>query len=331
MRRRRVILCFLLLVVAGGALVLLTVPVNVLIGILRSEPFYEGLPASHWREVLREDGRAGFVQDSTKKAFLPDPAALRVLRFLQDDPDRDVRAPAVFLLGRCGHGKSAALDGIREAMNDTDVGVRLSAIVAANLQGTFTEFLAPDLARLARDPEPQVRHLADGLLWSFDVPSALKAGGWEKFKSDKWRFEAVFPGTPAERLGRRSLWCCPLPPVTFFSSEHGAIAFGIGASPAPRDDKMEPDEAWFDSGADLAAFMARGHRTGSKLVFQHGLMGREYRIEAPNDAIVRVRTFWVAGVSYSVVAAFQDRSFRVSIPSNAKRVRNTSFLCLCRT
>ena len=97
-------------------------------GFLAGEPFYQGRPARYWREVLRKCGRAGNIPLETATRFQSTKATLPVLRVCARDPDRNVRWPAVALLGQRDYPTQASQEVLIEALQDRDTEVRLQAI-----------------------------------------------------------------------------------------------------------------------------------------------------------------------------------------------------------
>jgi hypothetical protein len=98
--------CWLLLG-AGSLLVALVAtallePNRILVGLLQGDAFFQWRPTRYWREVLRQDGVQGRISDETIAIFKVRESAVPVLRACALDQDRNVRWPAVLLLGRVG-------------------------------------------------------------------------------------------------------------------------------------------------------------------------------------------------------------------------------------
>jgi hypothetical protein len=140
-----------LLVGAGSLLVVLIAtallePNRILVGLLQGDAFFQWRPTRYWREVLRQDGVQGRISDETIATFKVRESAVPVLRACALDQDRNVRWPAVLLIGRVGRLHThAALPGLREALQDEDVEVRLQATIALGNMGTNAMSAGPDL------------------------------------------------------------------------------------------------------------------------------------------------------------------------------------------
>src|SRR5439155_24696041 len=106
-RRWPVVVSALLLVLAALAAVL--EPSSTVRAYLAGEPFYRRKPLRHWRELLRGQGRQGAISRDAWGEFWDGEAALPVLLACARDPDRNVRWPAVALVGHHGKGKRQAL------------------------------------------------------------------------------------------------------------------------------------------------------------------------------------------------------------------------------
>jgi hypothetical protein len=84
------------------------------------------------------------------------------------DADRNVRWPAISLLGRSGLRTQSALDVLVRALDDPDVEVRLQAAAALSEWGPMARTAIQSLAARLRDPEFQVAHVSDLALWQID-------------------------------------------------------------------------------------------------------------------------------------------------------------------
>jgi hypothetical protein len=147
----------------AAALAVLLEPTGTARALLAGEPFYQGRPARYWREVLRECGRNGHISQETATRFGSTKDALPVLRVCAGDPDRNVRWPAVNLLGQGDAPTQPAREVLVAALDDEDVEVRLQAVqdVVANLKGEL-EQRAGKLRRQALAPltAPHLRIIA---------------------------------------------------------------------------------------------------------------------------------------------------------------------------
>ncbi len=272
MRRKRWVwvaagICFL------GVLVLTFEPMHIGRGILHWEAFYRARPTSYWREILQADGQAGKVSDQTVATF-QDVSAIPVLLECLGDPDRNVRWPAVLLLGRfTGRGLSftdRVLPGLRKALGDEDIEVRLQAVVAIMRMGPNARAAGPDLVRLLHDPIDQVAHYADVALWEVDPILAPEASGWKRFPSREWGFSAAYPEIPQEKEAAVERWGSPVV-VHSFMARHDVTQCIIGVSEYPRpliavlSDQQRSDSArdWI---AAARAARSSARRTSSRAV-----------------------------------------------------------------
>src|SRR5262245_24210079 len=199
MRRLRLWLCLLAVVVlVAAALVAFFEPTRTVWGWLAGEPFFRGRSLSYWRELLREHGRDGNIPPSTTNQFWDTHAAFPVLRACARDPDRNVRWPAIALFGRGDLRTRQALELLVKALEDEDVEVRLKAIGVLAGWGKMAREAVPALAARFHDPELQVAHFADLVVWQVDPEGAPAACGWRPFTSDKFGVSMILPGEPEQ-------------------------------------------------------------------------------------------------------------------------------------
>src|SRR5271165_105917 len=67
--------------------------------LIKGKGYYDGRPNSYWRDFLLKEGQSGNVSDAAQKAF-KNFRAIPLLCECMDDPDRNVRWPAVVLIRR---------------------------------------------------------------------------------------------------------------------------------------------------------------------------------------------------------------------------------------
>jgi hypothetical protein len=274
-------------------------------GLLRWEAFYRGRPSSYWREVLREDGKNGALRVQTVDTFGGRSAA--VLAECLQDPDPNVRWPAAYLLGHNGDFAPRIVPPLRRALQDPNQEVRLQAIRGLGLQGPNALAAKDDLAQLYQDPDAQVQHFADVALWQVHVPTALRAGGWQEFRSPEWGFTVTFPEAP--ELKQRPLDSPQGPLVAHsFEASHGVTRCLVCVTEYPEQfvhaTTLEQRLAAADAlvGVGLEAKVVH-----DQPIEQSPHVGRELVIETALG-MVRNRVFWVGRRQYTFIVVF-DRRF----------------------
>jgi hypothetical protein len=312
MRKRRVWLWLLVMVLSGAALAAFLEPTGTVRGLLAREPFYRGRPVRYWREVLRQDGRNGSITGATVGRFWGAHTALPVLRACAHDSDRNVRWPAVALLGHGGLRTQQVLDILVEALEDGDIEVRLKAVGALAEWGPMARPAIPALTERLKDQELQVAHHADLALWQIDAPAAVAACGWRPFTSPEFGFSAVLPEQP-EREDKQ-----------LFDGQAIAHSFQawhrMGSEPAPTRYvilvaeyseevlKGSTDEERFQATKDLAPLFFHGGKVvEEKQVSRGGLNGREYLLDVEGIGQLRSRQFWVGRKLYTVMVAYKPQ------------------------
>jgi HEAT repeats len=312
MKKRRVWLC-LIVVFLLTAVVLLAFfePNRILRGLLAGEPFYRERPLSHWKEVLRERGRAGSVPPGTAARFRDGNAAFPVLRECARDPDRNVRWPAIYLLDYSGLRTQPALDLLVEALEDSDIEVRLKATGALARWGPMARQAAPALTARLQDPEVQVADHADLALWAVDQPTAVAACGYRPFTSGEFGFSVMLPGEP-EREDR---------PLQDSSSVAHSFQQWHHAGPNQAPTRYVvlvveyPDallkglteEDLFQRTKDSAPFFTGGKVVEEKKVSLGGRDGREYLLDVEGQGRLLSRQVWVGPKLYAVMVAYKPQ------------------------
>lgn len=267
---------------------------------------HQGKPLSHWREVLRADGKAGEVRQQTLAIFPPSASSVSVLSTLAKDPDPHVRWVAVTILGRVGLAEEV-VPILRAALKDSEVNVRYHA--AASLAGRRGDARNPEvissLAELVRDPDHRVEDMADFALWEIDVPTALRARGWKKYSSSEYQFTAMFPGEPEKT---EKTFESPFGPVVthVFQAMLGTRVCMITVNDYPdKFIEMTSEEERFNAMRPAAkSFFPGGGITEEKRIDQDKHTGREWLIKSKfkgKTAWLRSRHFW-AGHRYYVIS-----------------------------
>lgn len=285
-------------------------PMHIPTGLAHGEKFFKGRPTAYWREILRADGEAGAISDSTRATFRSH-LAIPVLAECVKDADRNVRWPAVNLLGRFGGPiisfTNRLLPSLQTALNDDDAEVRLQAVFAAIDLGANARPLAPDLERLLGDVEAQVADAADVALWEVAPASAVKACRWQSYRSGRWRFVATFPPRLEETTAKKR-------EIGHEFTEHRVAAQHSRTHCVVAVIEPSPDTfaALTDDGfAALASKLIRQSLDGNVLaereVEAKGVSGHEYEIELPEGTEIRLRTF-VTGRRYYLVQATFTRA-----------------------
>ena len=167
--------------------------------IWHAEPVYDGQPVNYWRNILREDGRAGAISERTREE-LGSPKATTVLLRCVEDSDPNVRWPAVNLLGRFASPRREyavrVLPWLIKALKDENEEVCFQAVLVIARMGPSAQEAVPELVRLYHEPDLQISHYADVALWQIDPSLALETGAWKMFTYKKWGFSATFPAMP---------------------------------------------------------------------------------------------------------------------------------------
>jgi hypothetical protein len=312
MKRRRVWLWLATFVLGAAVLVALLEPTRTVRGLLAGEPFYRGRPAGYWREVLRECGRNGGIPLGTARQFHSTRDTLPVLRVCARDPDRNVRWPAVALLGQSDHPTQPAQEVLVEALEDEDKEVRLQAIRGLAQWGRMSRPVIPALTLRLQDPEPQVAHAADLALWEIDEPAAVAACGWRYFASLEFGFSVMLPEQP-EREDQ--LLPGGLTVVHSFQAWHRAGSYQaptryvVFVAEYPEEVlKGSTEEERFRAAKELVpAFFPGGQVVEDKEISSGGLRGRESLLEVEGLGRLRSRNFWVGRRLYGLMVAHQPQ------------------------
>lgn len=307
MRKRRIrlllggVVVFLL-----GAVVLavLLEPTRILRGFVFGEPFFRERPLSYWREVLGRYGHHGHIPQETAIRFHGN-EALPVLRECARDSDRNVRWPAIFLLGRGGRGSQQALDVLIQALDDEDVEVRLQAVSGLAGWGPMGRSAIPALTARLSDPEFQVAHYADLALWEIDPSAAVAACGWRDFTSPEFGFSVMMPAqAESEDLPAMDGWAV----IRTFQVWHRAgpyqvpTRYTVLVGEYPKEVvELSTEEERFRALKDSVPFFFLGGKVvEEKEVSQGDLRGREYLLEVEGLGRVRSRSFWVGQKHYGL-------------------------------
>jgi hypothetical protein len=293
-------------------------PNQILVGLICGDEFYQVRPTRYWREVLREDGEKNRLSDDTISTLEIRASAIPVLRTCARDPDRNVRWPAIFLLGKLGRiHLHEVLPLLREALNDDDAEVRVQAILAlaridpVRRLGPSARSIAADLVPLVKDdPEGQVRLFAERLLWHISQEMAVETGGWQVFESKKWGFAASFPARPIEKKQPAAVG--PLT-VCSFSAEHGVVHCAVAITDYPPELLTGTDDERLAGAREAVLFGTNGTLVDEKPFGLGPINGREFTIEKTIDhdgiaytTTLRSRVFWIRRRQYHIQVTYNS-------------------------
>ena len=118
-----------------------------------------------------QDGQIVGAEDEKRPAVLIDASWSRLTNALTETKNTDTRVAAVSGLSLLG-GNARAEKLIQDALHDSDIDVRLAAIVAAGeMEKNGSRSLANDLRNQLNDADPKVAFTAASTLWKMDDPS----------------------------------------------------------------------------------------------------------------------------------------------------------------
>jgi len=310
MTRRRLWLCLgAVVLVAAVVLVVRFEPTCVLRGLLAGEPFYRGRPTCYWREVLRSDGRTGYVIRKTVEDFREVDAALPVLRQCAHDPDKNVRWPALALLGHHDLRPQAVLDLLVAALDDAEAPVRFTAVVVLVEWGPPAKPAVPALTARLADPEVPVAHFADVALWRVDPTAA--AASWHAFRSAEFGFSVQLPGQ-FEREDKSSMDDVVV--AHSFQDWHrdgpyqSPMRYAVLVVEYPEAFiQGTTDEERFEALKESAPFLTGGKVVEDKEMALGNHHGREQVLEVEGMGRTRSRLFWVGPRLYAVGVVYQEK------------------------
>jgi hypothetical protein len=310
-KRRRWLFLASAIFLAAIVLTSLLEPTRIVRGLLLGKPFYRERPLSYWREVLGRHGREGQIPWVTAGRFHGN-EALPVLRACARDPDRNVRWPAVALLGRTGRGSQQALDVLVESLGDEDVEVRLKAVDALAAWGPMARTAIPALTTRLSDPEHQVAHFADLALWQVDPPAAVVACGWRSFTSPEFAFSVMLPGEPERE--DQPLQGFPVVAHAFLAwhrvgTYQAPTRYVVTATDYPEEvlNGSTEVERYRKATELVPAFFPGGKVVEEKEVLLGGLRGREHLVEVEGMGRMRNRQFWAGRRLYALLVAFKPQ------------------------
>jgi hypothetical protein len=280
-------------------------PTQTIRALIAGEDFFRWRPTRYWREVLRAEGQANRLTDSTFDTFRGS-SAVPVLLACLADPDRNVRWPAAALLPRTGAPAGRLVAPLRVALRDPDIEVRLHAILSLGVLGANARAAVPDLLKLLRDPQAQVAHYADLALWQIDVPTAVKACGWKAFTSSRWGFTAMFPAAPEKKEG--TIMGVPGTQLHSFAAFHKATHCVVAVAEYPEDYlKDSTEEERLDAARDLCEAGLGGKVVREVDIELQGHTGREVEIEVNGIGTLRTHLFWLGRRLYQVNVTLSER------------------------
>ncbi len=279
-----------------------------LLGWMRGEAFYRGLPTSYWRAFVLDDGRARGVTPQTRVIF-HDPTAFEVLAVLAKDPDADVRWPAVHLLRSCGAPPEKVVVQLMDRLSDSDPNVLLPSIDGLGALEAFALPAAPTLARLADSKDEEIAIRATYALWEIDAEAAKRQGGWKRLAPENVGVAVAMPSAPVRsesvvksRLGDVSL-------VRFRVSK-GLADWNLAvAEYNPSVAETYTEEERFDLAARLVSEGLGVKLIRDQPVQQRGLRGHDYTRQAERHGlkyVLRSRTFLVGQHSFDALVVFVE-------------------------
>jgi len=317
MKKRQFWLCLaLVFLIISVILTALLEPTGILRGFVAGDDFYRDRPTRYWREVLRKEGQRGTISREIARQFWNNHAAFPVLRECAHDADRNVRWPAIALLGHGDARSEQILSVLTSALEDEDMEVRLKAISALDHWGSMACSAVPTLITRLQDSEMQVAHFADIALWDIDQSAAVAACGWRSFTSADWKFTVMLPGEPEHTVK-------PLPfdipgVLHSFVIWHQAgpytaptlYTIAIAEYPAELlEGKSKAD--MLAMSRDVAVAGLGGKLVGEQAIEQHGRKGMEHRIEVEGKGTLRTRLFWSGRRLYQVHVAGKPQFLNV--------------------
>ena len=295
----------LVLLVGGTILTAFLEPTQIIRGYFAGDAFYRDRPTRYWRKVLREEGLRGTVSRKTIVQFHDVHGALPILRECAQDPDRNVRWPAITVLGQNDGRSEQILSVLVDALDDQDIEVRLKAIDALVRWGRMARSAIPALASRLYDPELQVALFADHALWHIDPSAAVKICGWRSFTSERWRFSVMVPSEP-EEAEQPILDLNPLVAHTFTSwhrvgREVSPTSYAVAVREyAAESLRLMKREDIVAEGQNQVVQILGGKLAREQPVEQHGNKGVEYVIEVETKGTIRSRFFWSGRRLYQV-------------------------------
>ena len=305
MRKRWLWVCVGLVILNGGIGVVFLESTHTVSGFFAGDAFYQGRPTRYWREILRANGRNNTIPFTTVRQFFDIYTAFPVLRECASDPDRNVRWPAIYLLGR-GEARSEKIVSVLVgALDDEDMEVRLQAISALDHWGPTARSAIPALVHRLKDPELQVAHYADIALWDIDPSAAVKLCGWRPFTSERWGFTVIVPAEPEESEKPILDWN-PLVVHTFMTWHRAGndvtptnYCVGVREYAAESLQLMKREDIVAEGQKQVLQILD-GKLVRKQPVELHGNKGMEYVIEVETKGTMRSRFFWSGRRLYQI-------------------------------
>jgi hypothetical protein len=294
-----------------GVVVILWEPTAIVRGFLAGDPFYRDRPLRYWREVLREQGRAGHISEQTVRQFSRANEVFPVLSACARDPDRNVRWPALAVLNHSGLRNQHVLDLLIEALQDEDLEIRLKAISGLASWGSMARPAMPALAERLHDPELQAAHLADLALWEIDPKAAPEICGWHPFASAAFHFSAQMPAEPKQ--DEFFVWDGQVDSHTFMVQHqvgpyHSPTHYIVQVSDYPEEFIQETtEEERFRALKDSAPMFTNGEIVKDKEISLGEHRGREYLLEVKDKGFTRCRHFWVGRRRYAAMVVYAPK------------------------
>ncbi|HEV3145466.1 MAG TPA: HEAT repeat domain-containing protein [Gemmataceae bacterium] len=316
--RKRWLLGCSLLVLAALIVASFLEPYQIVPGLLHGDAFYQMRPTRYWQEILRNDGRAGKISKETEGRFWHRSNSVPVLQQCLRAPDKNVRWPAAYFLARMDYDRKI-IASLCECLHDDDPEVRFQAIGGMlRIQGKSPPPAAVQemMTVMKSDPELQIRHAAERVLWRIDPAAAREARGWLHFVSKEWGFSAEVPAPPKmlEQIVQSPGGPVPAHAFQFWMEPS---CFQIIVNEYPKDFVESTTEEQRNDGLRKAVpfFFIGGKITSEKEIEFQGRKGTELYVEVPDMGDIQQRHFWVGNRMYVVTLIFQKKFV---IPEAAK-------------
>jgi HEAT repeat protein len=200
------------------------------------------LPAVTLHSQTNPDSKVVGADDETKPSVLIDASWTRLTNGLTGTKNTDTRIAAINGLSLLG-GEARAEKLIRDTLNDPDIDVRLSAIVAAGeMAKAGSRNLINDVRNLLNDADPKVAFTSASTLWKLDDPSGEdilmavaqgeRSGDYSFWKGSKHNANRTLhsPAALAKIAAQQSMVIL-VPPVGMGMGAYGYLKGAGGASP----------------------------------------------------------------------------------------------------
>ena len=244
----------------------------------------------------------------SRAELYPKAESLKVLLYCARDADPNVRRPALYRLVEGEVRLNVIRDALTDALADTDLQARLTAVNGLATYGPRARSSLPAIIPLLHDSEEQIAFVANLILWDIDPAAAREATGWRQFTSDDWGYSVMLPGEPTKsQLSIPG----PVPSVSHqvLAVEGGVSQFGVAVADFPAEGVFPAtDEERLDFGRNsvVAGIKAKGltsKLSGETAIEVGGKKGREFLVEVEGLGFIRSRLFWEGRRLYQVKVA----------------------------